>query len=823
MPGDDFDKFLADIKDLPDAQPVAAPQAQAPAAAPALPKYAYTSPIPELPDIIKQRLAKSERPEPAPPKPWADVAGDALSAVPGWLKKQGKGFAYGAQQGATLGFGDEVAGTLSGGGDAARAAARQEAGDAMRDAPLGATLGAIAGGAPYAAMTGGLSIPAQVAATAGFLGTELMGQGEGSAGERVNQAAGWVGEHPLATGAALLAPAAAEAAGPVMRRAGDAVQGFRHDMLSNLLMKPDEKAALKFVKGHDAPQKFAADVERAGLFKGSNPVSDALLPATPGRVAKNARALSEKAGPAIDKNTDVLIDAANRDPDKFQRVDYGPMLDRMEELKSHLSPSVTSKSGGEQRTIQREIDFAKDKTDRSQRVAAERAAPKGPKAKSGKYEPPTEPKPEAPGEVEASAERVYPSPEYEQPPVAAQAHDVTPGEVLRSGPERLAAGQKPDNAQPGFMRFPNKALPEHTAAPLPDEMLASPAGPHDVPPMPIDQWSREFYERAGGQPKSPLANRGSSELAPQAGSPPPGDALALRAPEGGTDLAKPGSSLARRDVPLADRAPDAAPKTPREPDVQDADWSEYDPITPPAPQAKRLPQGAPKHTVSLPESLAAQRDMGSRTNFDPQTKPTTAIDKALNMVRWQELKDANREAISGMANQQPELRPNVDALNDANQQFHIAKTVELPALRLAERAGAHAIHPRDLMYGALSGHGGVTLASRLGRTLVPGTVAKLAKPAESGAFGLGRIADVLAGKQGGAVGATGAARNVGPALVMQNRVGQDAGMLEKATGEAEKFGANVYDKFFGATPRENRSERNKRMSESIRKRLQKSE
>jgi hypothetical protein len=190
----------------------------APAAAPSVPKYSYdSSSVPQLPEFMDSPgyVPPVAAREPSTLDRFKSALSDAKQSLsePSWYKNQLMGALHGANQVATGGFADEIGGTLEGSlenigenvydmthgvegnrvtpgmtTDKARADARATARDAVDKGTAGAVVGGIVGGAPLAAATGGGSLAEQTGAAGLSYLTNLMGHGEGEAGDRAQQA-----------------------------------------------------------------------------------------------------------------------------------------------------------------------------------------------------------------------------------------------------------------------------------------------------------------------------------------------------------------------------------------------------------------------------------------------------------------------------------------------------------------------------------------------------------------------------------------------------------------------------------------------------------
>ena len=760
--------------------------------------WGYSSP--DLPDFMSVRSEPKPKPAAEPPKPFKQRAGELAGEFSDWLNAQIEGAKYAAPQMATMGTADEIGGTVAHAlglapgqtADQARATSRQRAREAIRQGPWGAFAGGIVGGAPLALLTQGASLPAQAALAAALYQGTLLGEGEGTPLERADQAQKFIQGHPVESALNVAAPAIAHYGGHALGKLADLFDTKKLRQWGRLITTGTERPKMRRQRGLDAVVERAREAERAGLFGGQ------AIPSGES-VAARAMAVTADEGNRIGKLTGQIRQAAREHWSPEQLVDYGPTIDQLEQADQLLRSSGAPESIAERRLVRKSIEFLKNKTQRD---------PRGPlpPAEHGEYTPPAEPV-STPPEVEAPAWSV-PEPEYTPPAEPNMSSEPQTATVAREGPEVLPAGESRD-AQPNAMRFPRKALPTDTTAATPDDVYPPPVGPDpmlgpDRPPPPfpeewyraappkaptVDEQTQRFYDNMSREPDSaPLASRGTSSVASNEPTPTGAEPSAALPSESavGTGLAvsPPQPSGERR----------ATWQQPTEADVR----------------APQLEANAPRYSVSLDEGLDALADAARRASFDPQAKPETSIARRLHLMRWQGFKDATREGMSKLAQDLPDrnLHGQIQDLADSQQNYSAAQRALYPALQDAERASTFAVSPRDVLYGALSGHGQAVLASRLGRGSIPGLLGRLAQGGE-------QAADVARAGVGAAermnLPVTGGAMKARQAIAEQD----DPSVLDQARTSLENAGARFYDWFHGATPRESVSDRNARLNNNI--------
>lgn len=808
--------------------------------------------IPELPAEFRTAPTQFQQPSDAAPESrwnwFKRQAGNAWDATKSGAERVGHealGAAHAANQVATMGLADELTASAANAlgatpdgetADESRQRYRDTAQRRIAEAPYGAPLGAAAAAFPLAelataaplvsagakwadaaaaAAKGGASLLSQTGAAG--LGTlaSLFGQGSGNPVERTRQVTQHIADHPVQTAFDVGAPALVGGVGvPAFSKLADKFERGKLGALSHLITTPTQRAHLKAVEGRvpgvdgkNAVIDVTRRAEKAGIFKGSNLVSDLLVPPTAARAADNAAQVIADSGERIGDATKRIKEAARVGGTlQDQQVDVGPTIESYRELKSARNPSWALGSEGEKDTIQNEIDYLIDKTHRPGNDP-----PRPEKVYKGVYsEPPPAakpPPPESPVDVEGQQTSEYVPPKED---VKAENLSSVDGQVLRSGPEILPPGVS-RNAQPNAMRFSRKALSEHTTEPTPDGAFTPPEGPQDGPAVPIGQWEREWYERAGARKPEPLAARPSDSLVPE----PETTSISKRPP---TDLKKPSTSLSTRPAPLGEPnagSSSSAPGSHFDDSAQDAefyDWNQREPINVPPPKRKQIGTGgAPPHSVSLEDAMDATADAAKRAKFDVKAQRKTSLDNELDLLRWKGAKDASRQGVRDLVAEKPDLGQYEAQLNDANADFHTAKSVQFPALLRAEREGGHALSPRDLFYGKLSGHGAAVLASRIGAGGVPGAGAQVMRAGEKGSRG--GLNSLLAGESVGMPVTSGARR-----AVLDN-----AKPVADQPNSLSNIGAGLYDWLHGnpegSQPRESVADRNKRISDSLRDRL----
>lgn len=725
---------------------------------------------------------------------WAKKMLEDPSQLSPVMKRQLEGFLYGGSQTATGSFGDELVGTLRGAADTQgftpdqyRAAERARARQAINDAPVAATLGGVVGAAPLALLTGGLSLPAQALLGGyGLMELNAAGQSEGSLLDRLKAADSYIRNNPVETGLNVTAPFLYNYGSKAAGKVADWFGNKRLDQLSNLMSNPADRANLKSVRGLEAVRDQVRSAARAGLFKG------AAVP-TAETVSSNATGVIAKRGDDIERLTNQLLGEADFMNNPREQVDYQPIIDRLEAMKSYLENSTSDKRVGLQNKLQKAIDAVKNRGTAPQEVVTPEIDPTPPMKAADN-------RPVDATVDETRAMQSLPRDATQQEPLvstpATDEAQLASGDNKFSEPPRLPAGASP-NDQPNAMRFPRKELPAQSSAEsLPDAALPEPQGPADAEAAPVEQWAREYYERAHANdtPRYPLATRSSSELTagpkrPESpysdwtmpNEPPPaGDELATRSPVGSTSLA------AQRGY------------TPASEEPVDAQFSEA---------AK---PGKPQYSQSLRNALDAQKLAAKDTDFDPQAQAPKKIDKDIAFARWLGHKEGTEPALTKMSLNRPELSGAIQNLRDANADYHIAKLTQYPAMLINEQNARHATTPRDLAYGLLSGHGAAVMTSRGLRGHVPGVLARAFGVGEKSALGAERTLDFL--------NKSGVPRSTSSADIV--REGPSAEPSKPLSDRLMNAGAGLYDTLWGSTPQESVSERNDRMNKSIKQRLE---
>lgn len=795
----------------------------------------------ELPDVPEVHLPERDKPQgdPAmPPRNEADwtrgapsegglvaflrehLSDPAIKQKP-WLEKQLAGLLHSANQVATLGTADEIAGTtgylfdkakeLVGGdpvtrtADDYRASNRALADEHIKAAsPLATIPGGIIGSVPAAMATAPLSVANQILAAQGLLEGQMMGHGHGNPWERVKQTAHELRENPISSMVAVAAPAAMPYLNKGAGKFADWFADKKYNQLGNLITSGVDRAKMKVQSGTDAVRNLARDAERTGLFKGSNWFSDTFGVPTASRVVENSENVLAKRGKDIETFTDELLGKAEARPDKNQQVDYGRVVEQLEKLKGELEPGTTNATPGKLAKIDKAIEYVKKRAARSGN-----SPPGEPMSKpfdDVEYEEPAANQSVDDGSepIDVESHEVHKA-SVKNPVKQESADNVTPEDVASYEPQ---AGQLPVgkqlNDQPNATRFARKALPASTTEPNPDELYSSTGdGPENA------SYDPETY---ADPPKANLAKRTPGELATRSKAGKRVVDPAMQEPYDGPP-APDNTGPVRPDEGLASYEPDTRTGTSHggywEQPNQDSVWT---PPAPMKPEPKRLPQNAPEHSVSLREGMRAQKLAAKDVDFDPKVKPVTALEAQIADSRYKGHAIGNSEAMSSLLQDSPEnfMEP-VMGLREANHDYSVAKEVQYPASIISERNAQHAISPRDLAYGMLSGRGAAVISSRFGRGGVPGTLAK--------ALGAGENAGRLGERLLDASEKAGLPRTSGQIDVTERgepEQDEGPGILDRM----QTWGADAYDAVHGRTPRETLADRNDRMSKSIRKRLE---
>jgi len=220
----------------------------------------------------------------------------------------------GAGQGVTAGFGDELSSVLTPSSDDgtgiprtyAAGSASQDLRNTMRAEneeaaaanPVSSAAGNILGSIPGAIATGGGGLATQTGSAALNLAANNIGRGEGSLQDRLDQSDETIKEHPLQTGIALAAPAAARGLGSLLKKTGANATTAGDKLRTHSFMTPAQRSAYEASKGKGSLAKLGKDAGEAGLYK-SRGFMDWFKPVNASRVSDNAAGLRASSGKEI--------------------------------------------------------------------------------------------------------------------------------------------------------------------------------------------------------------------------------------------------------------------------------------------------------------------------------------------------------------------------------------------------------------------------------------------------------------------------------------------------------------------------------------------
>lgn len=278
--------------------------------------------IPPLPEDLRPKTAAPQPTTTLDSRPWYQRVPGKFSAALDNLSNELPSFLRGAGQGATANFGDEWSGALLDAtapskregipvtyGNSAIDQLRSDNAAAQEAHPGVYSAGNVVGAVPVALASGGESLAGQLGAgTAQFVANGL-GAGEGGYSDRAAQLDQDIKEHPVATSVALGAPAV----GAAMKPAGQVLKNKGNELVPHIFMSFPQRALMKAQRGVDSMSQFGSDVREAGLLKPRGFI-DMLSQPSARRVAENAEIVKGNAGKAIGELEDKFT-AAGANPD----------------------------------------------------------------------------------------------------------------------------------------------------------------------------------------------------------------------------------------------------------------------------------------------------------------------------------------------------------------------------------------------------------------------------------------------------------------------------------------------------------------------------
>lgn len=278
---------------------------------------------------------------PPPSSPQPHVTELPVQKIEGELPKPPwyESLARGAYQGATLGFGDELAGQVVAAlTDQPATEATQDIREADAQAakahPVLNFAGNAIGAIPGAMATGGGSLATRTGVGGLALAANNIGRGTGNLSERLEQSDQAIKEHPIATGLALATPALAQGAASALKSLAGRAEPAADKLRTHTFMTPAQRSTYEAAKGPGSLAKLGKAAEDEGLLKARGWTSW-LKPRTASDVSANAQEALTRSGKTIGALEDEFT-GAGANP----QVPVRAMIDELRDKASAASDMV---------------------------------------------------------------------------------------------------------------------------------------------------------------------------------------------------------------------------------------------------------------------------------------------------------------------------------------------------------------------------------------------------------------------------------------------------------------------------------------------------